>query len=108
MARGKEVTTPEGAVKREIKKILDHFDVYYEMPVPGGYGRSGLDFHGCFAGRYFAIEAKAPGKKPTRRQEGTIKAIRRRRGMVFVIDGNVAELEQWLLEQWRLANDPYK
>lgn len=93
------MTTPEGRVKREIKKVLDRCDAYYEMPVPGGFGKPGLDFHGCIEGRYFAVEAKAPGKKPTRRQENTISEIERRGGRVFVVDGDVGELERWL---WRV------
>ena len=28
-----------------------------------------MDFLGCYRGRFFAIETKAPGKKPTLRQD---------------------------------------
>jgi hypothetical protein len=94
------MSTPEGKVKAKISALLKKYapGVYYEMPVPGGFGKSGLDYTGCYLGRFFAVEAKAPGKKPTGRQEVTIAAIRHAHGMVFVIDGpeGLAELERWL------------
>lgn len=88
--------TPEGKVKAEIKKVLKAHDVYFEMPVPTGFGKSGLDFSGCHYGLAFYIEAKAPGKKPTPRQDLTIEAMRAAGAVVFVIDGDVSDLEKWL------------
>ena len=85
------MATPEGKIKTKIKKLLKTYEdqgIYYEMPVPSGYGKSGLDFYGCFRGHFFAIEAKAPGKKPTKLQEDTIARIREAGGAVFVIDGD--------------------
>lgn len=79
--------TPEGKVKRAINKVLDEFKgVYRFMPVPSGYGKSSLDFIICCEGRFIAVEAKAPGKKPTPRQKGMIGAIKRAGGEVLVID----------------------
>jgi hypothetical protein len=93
--------TPEGRVKLKIRRFLKSFepDLYYEMPVPSGFGKAGLDFHCCYRGLYFAIEAKKPKGKPTARQELTIDAIRRAGGAVFVIDSaeGLAGLEHWLL-----------
>jgi hypothetical protein len=65
--------TPEGRVKNKIKKLLNQHGVYYDMPVPYGYGKSGLDFYGCHHGRFFG-------------------------GMVFVIDDDagVTMLDAWL------------
>lgn len=57
------------------------------MPVPYGYGASTLDYLICFRGRFIAIEAKAPGKKPTERQRMIIEKIRSCGGDVFLIDG---------------------
>jgi phosphoglycolate phosphatase-like HAD superfamily hydrolase len=90
--------TPEGKVKAKVKRYLDRYpDHYREMPVPTGYGKSGLDFTVCFFGHFLAIETKVPGKKPTPRQEQTIKAITAAGGTVFVCDGtNYDELEQLL------------
>lgn len=91
--------TPEGAVKTKIKKVLNRPFLWYDMPVPGGYGKSSLDFVGFFLGHGFAIEAKAPGKKPTSRQEGTIADIEASGAKVFVIDGDTTELEIWLAQK---------
>ena len=89
---------PEAAVKNRIKQILnEHWPIYFDMPVPGGYGKPTLDFTGCHKGDYFAIEAKAPGKKPTPRQELTIASMRGADARVFIIDGtDYQELIAWL------------
>jgi hypothetical protein len=93
--------TPETKVKRAISAALKkHGDaVFYHMPVPGGYGGPALDYLGVFRGAAFAIEAKAPGLKPTLRQYGTMKALEKAGAKVFLIDGSkgVAELERWLM-----------
>lgn len=91
--------TPEGKVKAAVKKVLTqsiHSGIYFNMPVPTGYGTPMLDFVGCYHGRFFAIETKARGKKPTRRQSLTIEQMREAGGVVFVIDGDTTELENWL------------
>ncbi len=100
--------TPENRVKNKINKVLakyreDH--IWYYMPVPGGYGKSTLDYIGIFLGLGFAIEAKAPGKAPTDRQLGTIEQIQAARGKVFVINDDVGliELDEWLAA---VAKDP--
>lgn len=90
-------------MKKEIKKVLDkysNYGIWYFMPVPYGYGKQALDFIGFFFGRGFAIEAKAPGKAPTPRQDNTIEYIRASRARVFVIDGtkNTDTIE--LLDAW--------
>ncbi len=93
-------STPEGKIKKMIKKVLDkQEDLYYEMPVPSGYGKSGLDYQGCFRGEYFAIEAKAPGKVPTALQEETIRRIEKAGGKTFVIsdERGCQLLDAWLV-----------
>jgi hypothetical protein len=71
------MTTPEGKVKKAVKRILDPLKprVWYDMPVPGGWGKSTLDFVGSAYGHPFAIEAKALGGKATPRQHATIRAL---------------------------------
>jgi len=94
------MATPEGKIKDKVKKILKTYEnLYYEMPVPSGYGKSGLDFTCCFCGRFFAVETKAPGKKPTARQWLTIRSIVQAGGVVFVVDDerSLQELDAWLL-----------
>jgi hypothetical protein len=89
--------TPEGRVKKKVSDFLKSVDnLYYFMPVPSGYGESTLDYLGCYRGKLFAIETKAPGKKPTSRQETTIRFIRAAGGKVFVIDGDITELTEWI------------
>ena len=56
-----------------------------------------LDFIGCHHTRYFAIETKAPGGKPTPRQCNTMYEIQKAGGKTFVIDGNYDELQNWLV-----------
>jgi hypothetical protein len=83
------MTTPEGKVKDQVKKLLKRFAcIYYHMPVQNGMGAPSLDFICCVRGYYLAIETKAPGKKPTPRQELTIAAITQAMGFVFVVAGD--------------------
>ena len=89
--------TPEGKVKRKVSALLSSTPgVYYFMPVPSGYGESTVDYIGCHLGRFFGIETKAPGKKPTDRQRQMLAAIERAGGKTFVVDGGTTELESWL------------
>jgi hypothetical protein len=100
------MTTPEGRVKESIKKVLAKYNCYYFCPVQMGLGAAGLDFH-CIAysALYdrpcpFFVEAKAPGKVPTSRQEVLIRnLVNGYRCPVFVISNEqgLKELEHWLL-----------
>ncbi len=78
--------TPEGRVKDAIKKSCKLLGAYYYMPVSNGMGAPALDFIICYMGYFFSIEAKAPGKKPTARQELTIRAIKNAHGLAYVVD----------------------
>jgi len=92
--------TPEGKVKAAIRETLRKYagSIYVYMPVPGGYGRTTLDYLGIADGRGFAIEAKRKGGKLTARQELIIAQIKEAGGRVFVIDGyaGIMELDEWL------------
>lgn len=102
-------STPEGRIKRKVSALLREFPrVWYDMPVPGGYGKSTLDYVGCANGYFFAIETKAPGKKPTERQEAMINSMESAGAKTFVIDGDAGlnELEDWLHEV--RAAQPYR
>lgn len=88
--------TPEGRVKETVKRVLRAYGAYWHMPVQNGMGTPTLDFVCCFNGLYFAVETKAPGKKPTTRQEITIQEINKAKGKTFVIDGDCSELKEWL------------
>lgn len=92
--------TPEGRVKAKVKKILDGLGAYHFPAATHGYGRSGVpDFVGCYKGKFFAIECKANGNKPTALQEREITKIREAWGVALVIDEtNVETLTTQLLE----------
>jgi hypothetical protein len=105
--------TPEGKTKDKVKAILKRYDgVYTYWPVPFGYGKATLDCLGCYRGRFFSIETKAAGKKPTLRQTEELKSIGRAMGKTFVIvgpdDPAMDELVQWLDElTGTIVNDPH-
>lgn len=90
----------EAQVKRAISAVLQKYNpyIYYHMPVPGGYGRSALDYIGFVCGKGFAIEAKSFRNKPTPRQEGCIEAMQRAGAKVFVVNSNASleVLDKWL------------
>jgi len=93
------MSTPEGKVKDRVKKLLKSFPcIYYHMPVQNGMGAPSLDFICCVRGYYLAIETKAPGKKPTPRQELTMEAIAKAGGFVYVVsdDESFTRLEAFL------------
>lgn len=76
----------EKAVKAAVKKRLKEIGAYQHWPVQLGMGEPCLDCHGCYEGRYFSIETKAPGKVPTMRQITTMARIRQAGGLVFIVD----------------------
>ena len=90
--------TPEGAVKADVKAILDRHGVWYWMAVKMIFGKSGLpDFICCAWGYFLAIETKAKGGKPTALQTIVLNAITKAGGGSLVInEHNLSELETWL------------
>ena len=90
--------TPEAAVKKQIRKILDAEGVYYAMPMGTGYGNSGVpDFLCCVAGKFVAIEAKAGKGKTTALQDAHLEKIKGARGVTLVInEKNIDELVRML------------
>ncbi len=97
--------TPEGRVKALIDRVLkEQHDTYYHKPVQNGMGAPTLDYVGCSAGRYFVVEAKAPGKLPTARQNDTMAKVVAAGGVAFVVDGeeSLYELRLWLADPARL------
>lgn len=93
--------TPEGKIKKAVKLIIDprRPRLYYEMPVPTGFGKSGLDFSCCYFGLAFYIETKAPGEqlRPLQRQRAVDMLTSGAR--VFVISRleGMQALERWLV-----------
>lgn len=87
--------TAEGILKDKIKAFLKAKGAYYNMPVPGGYGTPALDIHGCYRGRFFSIETKAPGGKPTPRQELCMRNIQAAGGDVMWTDSFNSFVSWW-------------
>lgn len=100
--------TPEAAVKKQIKQILEELKCYYFMPPANGYGRAGiLDFVGCIEGQFFAIEAKAGKGTTTALQDREIERIRSCGGLAVVVnEQNIGRLKNalqlWTQNQWTL------
>lgn len=79
-------STPEGAMKKRVSALLSSYpNLYKNMPVPGGYGASQLDYVCCYKGRFFAIETKAPDKWLTPLQRMTARNVHMAGGRVFII-----------------------
>lgn len=95
-------STPEGKVKRRVKRLLDPFKpaLYAHWPVQTGFGDATVDCNGAFLGHPFAIETKAPGKSVTTRQIFTLRDMHAAGYRCFVIDGTdrypYRPLEIWL------------
>jgi hypothetical protein len=103
--------TPEGRIKQKVMGTFDYFGInsarsesksgsgWYYMPVQNGLGVKGIpDFIGHYKGHFFAIETKAPGRKPTAWQERVGRSIQNTGGEWFVIDGDetLVDFRAWL------------
>ena len=87
--------TPEAKIKAKVVAQLKKLGAYYFYPVTGGFGSSGVpDIVGCFKGRFFGIECKANGNKPTELQRLNLARIELNGGVALVIDEtNVDKVE---------------
>lgn len=101
--------TPEARVKTDIKKLLLGMGFWnaggkppalsvigwFYMPVSNGMGVHGIpDFVGCWLGRFFSIEAKAPGGVVSPNQLKRHEEIREAGGIVLTIS-DVSELAEF-------------
>ena len=79
--------TPENAVKKHIKDLLDEWGVFYWMPGANMYGRVGVsDFIGCCHGMLIAVEAKGTkNDEPTVMQRRFLNAVQKAGGVALVI-----------------------
>lgn len=92
--------TPESKVKAAVKKILAARGAWFFMPSARAYGTAGVpDFIGCYKGRFFAIETKARGNKPTALQVFQGARLVDSGAAYFVIyEDTVYKISQWLNE----------
>ena len=85
--------TPEGKVKKKVKKFLDDNKIYYVMTITGGFGNSGApDFLCCHRGYFIGIECKANGNTPTALQKDNMDRIVESGGRAFVVDEDLVDL----------------
>jgi hypothetical protein len=92
--------TPEGRVKAKVKRVLEDIGAYWSMPVTGGYGNSGVpDYLVCHNGRFYGIECKANGGKPTALQLKHLDDIRKAGGIALLIDETNVETLRKELEK---------
>ena len=79
--------TPEKRIKDKVVAQLKALGAYYFYPVTGGFGASGVpDIIVCYKGRFFGLECKANGNKPTKLQQLNIDKINDAGGIALVID----------------------
>ena len=88
--------TPEKKVKDKVTAQLKALGAYYFYPVTSGFGSSGVpDIVGCYKGRFFGIECKANGNKPTELQKLNLQRIGEAGGLSLVIDEtNIDDVER--------------
>ena len=79
--------TPEAKVKKKVVDQLKKLGAYYFYPMTHGYGKSGVpDIVGCYGSKFFGIECKAKGNKPTPLQQHNLAEITKAGGIALVID----------------------
>ena len=79
--------TPEAKVKKKVVEQLKKIGAYYFYPLTHGYGKSGVpDIVGCYQTKFFGIECKAKGNKPTPLQQQNLTQITQAGGIALVID----------------------
>lgn len=101
--------TPEGKVKREIRKVLDKYKphLWYFMPSSRAFGTAGVpDFVCCVKGRFIGVEAKAGRGKLSPLQSAVLDSIIKADGLAFVVyEHGVDELDNVIGEFVRNSID---
>lgn len=79
--------TPESLVKKNVRKVLDQYEVYHFSPPANGYGRVGIpDIICCVNGYFVAIECKAGKGKTTTLQDRELAGIIEAGGVALVVN----------------------
>ena len=92
------MATPEKKVKVKVCDTLKKLGAYYFYASTGGYGASGVpDIVACYKGKFFGIECKANGNRPTALQQKHLRDISVQGGISLLIDEtNVDMLEYYV------------
>lgn len=91
--------TPESFEKQDIRNYLRQRNIWHFMPQGTGFGTNGIpDIIGCYKGRFFGIEVKRPGKKPTPMQFARLAEIEKSGGGGFWGDAEkvLNEFSVWI------------
>ena len=97
-------STPESKVKKQVRALLESYDVYNFMPPANGFGRAGIpDIVGCFRGQFIAVECKAGNNTTTALQDRELQRIKEAGGYALVINENnineLKELLEWMTQK---------
>lgn len=119
-------TTPEGKVKSQVRRSLAAHGVHpftdvatgkvegavgtYYMPVAGPYSVHGVhDFVGCWSGRFFSIETKAPDnpQDETQHQGWFRVAVTAAGGLALTGVRDGAAAVEWLASEIKRQEVPH-
>jgi hypothetical protein len=75
--------TPEALIKQKIRNWLLAQGAYVFAAVQRGMGVSTVDQLICLKGKFIGVESKTPGKKPTKRQYQSLRAIEAAGGQAY-------------------------
>jgi Holliday junction resolvase len=95
------MATPESKVKKKVKEILESYEQsYFFMPAMNGYGASGVpDFVACIKGKFYGIECKADGNRPTKLQLKNLQGIVDAGGESFVVDNESLGVFKMMMDE---------
>jgi len=78
----------EKEITKTIREALRSVGIWHYKHWGGMMGLNGVsDIIGCHEGRFFAIEVKVPGRKPTPDQEAFLKDVEQAGGIAIVAYG---------------------
>ena len=94
--------TPEAAVKKAVKKILETSGAYFFSPYQAGMGRAGIpDVIACKNGHFFGIECKAGKGTTTALQDRELDNIAKNGGTALIINEYNLHTLQEALDDYR-------
>ena len=87
--------TPETKLTKKILNRLNDIEGCRAEKLHGGpYGKQKLDVFGAKDGKMFYLEIKVPGKKPTPKQDSTIRKWKTEAGVLATWIDRVEDAEQ--------------
>jgi hypothetical protein len=90
----------QGLLVSQIKVDTDPLRNFLWYNVASALSYNGIpDMMGCYCKRFFSIETKAPGKKPSPLQAVFIALLRNHGQQVFVVDSLDRFIEEW--SEWK-------